>query len=319
MNIFKKIVIVMLVLIVSLTGCNKSNKTNSKDTSSQKVIYTTVYPVYDFTKKIAGDKFEVELIVKNGQEPHDFEPSSDDVKNLQNANAFIYNGAGLESFADKLIGSLDENVPVLEASKGIELLEGHHHEDEEDEEDEEHEEHEHEHSSHDPHVWLSPKNAEIEMKNIKDFLQEIDPENKSYYEDNFNKNRDELKKLDETYKNSLKDIKDRKIVVSHEAYGYLCNDYNLEQLGIQGVNAETEPDAKTMAKIVEFVNTNNINTIFTEELIDPKVASVIAQETGIKTEVLSPLEGLSDEEIKNNDDYFSIMNKNLEKLIEALK
>ena len=163
------------------------------------------------------------------------------------------------------------------------------------------------------------KNAKIEMENIKNALVELDKDNADYYESNYQKYAKMLDELDAKYKESLENLPKKEIVVSHEAYGYLCKDYGLTQIGVKGVNAETEPDAKKMAEIISYIKENNITTIFTEELIDPKVSNIIASETGCQVKVLSPIEGLSQEQVDNKADYFSIMEENLENLVGALK
>lgn len=344
-----KKILFLLVGIVLLSACSKGVDTEDAkeeiNTESDLKVYASVYPMYDFTKKIAGDKIDVEMIMPQGTEPHGWEPDSNAIKNLENADLFIYNGAGLESWTDKVIDSLsNKDLRVVEASKGVELIKSNHnHEDEEHDHNHDHEEaaenhnhnheevvenhnheEEHDHEAHhhgpmDPHVWISPKNAKIEMENIKDALAELDKENADYYESNYQKYAKMLDELDAKYIDNLNNLPNKTIVVSHEAYGYLCNDYSLTQIGIKGVNAETEPDAKKMAEIIKYIKENKITTIFTEELIDPKVSKIIAEETGCHVKVLSPIEGLSEEQIKNNEDYFSIMEKNLENLVGALK
>lgn len=341
-----KKILFLLVGIVLFSGCSKSAETKdaAKDTESKEglKVYASVYPMYDFAKKIAGDKIDVEMVMPQGTEPHGWEPDTKTIKNLENADLFIYNGAGLEDWTDKVIDSLsNKNLKVVEASEGVELIKSSHdHEDEDhdhegaeenhnheaSENNHNHEAHEedHEHEGHhhgpmDPHVWISPKNAKIEMENIKNALVELDKENADYYESNYQKYAKMLDELDAKYSEKLSPLPNKTIVVSHEAYGYLCKDYGLNQLGIKGVNAETEPDAKKMAEIINYVKENKITTIFTEELIDPKVSKIIADETGCVVKVLSPIEGLSEEQIKNNEDYFSIMEENLENLVGALK
>jgi len=327
-----KKIIMLLSLILIFTGCTSSKTSEKENTKDLPKVYASVYPIYDFTKKIAGDKLDVNLLMPNGTEPHDWEPDQDAIKSLENAKLFIFNGAGLESWVDKVVNSLsNKDLITVEASEGVNFIEATHSHDHEDDKHhheaenhsdghEEKEEHEHHHGNGpDPHVWLSPKNAKIEMENIKNALVQIDEKNADYYEANYEKYAKMLDDLDAKYNESLKDIEDNKIVVSHEAYGYLCSDYGLVQLGIQGVNAETEPDAKKMAEIINYIKDNNINVIFTEELIDPKVSEIIASETGAEVKVLSPIEGLSDEQVESSDDYFSIMEKNLENLVGALK
>ena len=378
-----KKILFLLVGILLFSACSKSAETKdatkeSEDKEGLKV-YASVYPMYDFAKKIAGDKINVEMVMPQGTEPHGWEPDSNAIKNLENADLFIYNGAGLESWADKVIDSLsNKDLKVVEASEGVELIKSTHSHDHEEEDhnhggeenhnhnheaaennhnheaaennhnheaaennhnheaaennhnheanenNHNHEAHEDEHEGHhhgpmDPHVWISPKNAKIEMENIKNALVELDKENADYYESNYEKYAKMLDELDAKYSEQLSALPNKTIVVSHEAYGYLCKDYNLTQIGIKGVNAETEPDAKKMAEIINYVKENKITTIFTEELIDPKVSKIIADETGCQVKVLSPIEGLSEEQIKNNEDYFSIMEENLENLVGALK
>ncbi|EFI42674.1 metal ABC transporter substrate-binding protein [Peptoniphilus sp. oral taxon 386] len=324
MNRKLKLFSIIIALIVFTVGCgnvgDKNNKTD-EETEGKLKVYASIYPMYDFAGKIGGDKIDLNLVIPNGQEPHDWEPSQDDIKKLENADVFIYNGAGLESWTDDVLSSINnKDLAVVEASDRIELIEGHHHHHEEHEEAKEHNHHheEHEHGL-DPHVWISPKNAIIELENIAKAFSEKDPENAQYYNANLEKYKAEFEQLDKLYAEELAKVPNRTIVVSHEAYGYLCHEYGLEQVGIEGVNAESEPDAKTMAQIIEFVREKGINTIFTEELIEPKVADTIAAETGAKTVVLSPLEALSEEEIEAKADYVSIMKSNLEKLVEALK
>lgn len=341
-----KKILFLLVGIVLFSGCSKAGETKDAAKSVEKKeglkVYASVYPMYDFAKKIAGDKLDVEMLMPQGTEPHGWEPDTDTIKNLENADMLIYNGAGLEDWTDKVIDSLsNKNLKVVEASEGVELIKSSHNHEEEEHDHEgaeenhnheaaennhNHEAHEedHEHEGHhhgpmDPHVWISPKNAKIEMENIKNALVELDKENADYYESNYEKYAKMLDELDAKYKEKLAALPNKTIVVSHEAYGYLCKDYGLNQLGIKGVNAETEPDAKKMAEIISYIKENKITTIFTEELIDPKVSKIIADETGCVVKVLSPIEGLSEEQIKNKEDYFSIMEENLENLVGALK
>lgn len=342
-----KVVALLLALSLMVVGCANKQTPNSEAKDSKKTeskqdgkikAYTSVYPVYDFAKKIGGDKVDVELIVPNGQAPHGWEPGQKEIQNLEKANVFIYNGAGLESWTDKVVDTIqNKELVIVDSSEGIELLAStheHEHEDEdhdhghekaeehkdhEDDKDHEaHEEHGHEHGAYDPHIWLSPKNATKQLENITKAFVKVDPNNEKYYSENLAKYTEEFKKLDEEYKSKLANTKNKSIVVSHEAYSYLLNEYGIKQIGIEGVNAETEPDAKTMSEIVKVVKENNIKTIFTEDLIETKVADAIAKETGAKTVVLNPLESLSQEEVKNNDDYLSVMKNNLEKLVGAL-
>ena len=296
----------------------------SKDTDGQKLkVMASFYPMYDFAVKIGGDKAEVTNMVPAGTEPHDWEPAAADIKNLEEAALFAYSGGGMEHWVDDVLASLETKKLVsVEASAGVTLRSGHIHDEEEHKGAEEHteeEEHGHDHGQFDPHVWLSPVNAKKEMENIKNAYVKADPENKDYYEKNYQTYTAEFDKLDQEYKDTLSALPNKSIEVSHEAFGYLSDAYVLTQMGIEGLSPDSEPDPARMAEIIDFVKANHVKVIFFEELVSPKVAETIAAETGAQTQVLNPLEGLSDEELKNGADYFSVMEDNLKQLKAALE
>ena len=157
------------------------------------------------------------------------------------------------------------------------------------------------------------------MENIKNAYVKADPDNKDYYEENYRTYAAAFDKLDQEYKDTLSALPNKSIVVSHEAFGYLCDAYGLTQMGIEGLSPDSEPDPARMAEIIDFVKTNQVRVIFFEELVSPKVAETIAAETGAQTQVLNPLEGLSDEDLKNGADYFSVMEDNLAQMKAALQ
>ncbi|WMJ86493.1 metal ABC transporter substrate-binding protein [Anaerocolumna sp. MB42-C2] len=323
-KIFK--ILVVLTLILSFTACSKQSKVNSikstevvtenlnkkNDSKNKKLeVYTSFYPLYDFAVKVGGDKVHVTNLVPAGTEPHDWEPATTDILSLEKGDILIYNGVGMEHWIDQVTSSLEnESLILVEASKGLTLLEGK----AEDGEKENSEE-----ITADPHVWLSIRNAKKEMETIKDTFVKADPDNAAYYEDNFNKNAADFETLDTKFKDELSALTNKDIVVAHQAFAYLCADYGLNQIAIEGLAADSEPDAKRMAEIIDFARSKKIKTIFFEELVSPKVAEAIASEIGAKTEVLNPLEGLTQEQINAGEDYLSIMDKNLEVLVSALK
>ena len=151
------------------------------------------------------------------------------------------------------------------------------------------------------------------------FYVKADPDNKDYYEENYKTYAAAFDKLDRKYKDTLSALPNKSIVVSHEAFGYLCDAYGLTQMGIEGLSPDSEPDPARMAEIIDYVKENHVRVIFFEELASPKVAETIARETGAGIRVLNPLEGLSDEEIKGGADYFSVMEDNLKQLEAALQ
>jgi zinc transport system substrate-binding protein len=319
-EIVKKILTAVLAAAVGLAclaGCSSQSMqstANAENANSKVQVVASFYPMADFAKKIGGDRVQVMNLVPAGTEPHDWEPSTNDMKTLSSAKLFIYNGAGMEKWVDNTLSSIgNDSLVQVEASKGITLRTA-----AKDEHEEEEGEEEHESSQYDPHVWLSPMNTKAEMANIRDGLIKADPDGESVYRKNYEKYASELDALDQEYKDQLAKTTSKNIVVSHQAFGYLCDAYGLNQLAIEGIDADSEPDAKTMATIADFVKQNNVKTIFSEELVSPKVAQTIADETGATCEELNPLEGLSDDDLAAGKDYFSVMRENLGKLVKAL-
>lgn len=282
--------IIIILLSIFILNCNKNNNKNSdKDNSGKLQIYTSIYPIYDFTKKIGGEKISVYNMTKAGAEPHDFEITSKDMANLSKANLFIYNGGGMEHWVDTIKEAL-KDIKYINTSSNINE------------------------NNLDPHFWLSPINAKIQMENIKNGLIEIDSENKNYYESNYNLYANRLTELDEKIKTSLSDIKNRNLVLTHPAFGHFCKEYSLNQIAI----ARDEANPKAMAEIIEFIKSNNVRAIFYEEFSSSKLVDSIAKETGIKILTLNPIESLSEENIASGEDYFSIMEKNLISLSDGL-
>jgi zinc transport system substrate-binding protein len=312
-----------LVLFL-LTGCNASQHPAATDANSSQsqneklLVYTSFYPMYDFASKIGGDKVAVTNMVPAGTEPHDWEPTAADITGLEKAAVFIYNGAGMEHWTGDVLASLqNKDLIAVETSKDISLLEGHH--EHEGEEGEHGDEDGHEGKEYDPHVWLSPLNAKKQMENIKNAFVQADPDSKDYYEANYAKYAADLDALDKEFKDTLSALSKKDIIVSHQAFGYLCAAYGLNQHGITGLSPDSEPDPARMAEIMEFVKEHQVKVIFFEELVSPKVAQTIAEATGAETAVLSPIEGLSDEQQAAGDDYFSVMRQNLQALKTALQ
>lgn len=291
----KKISLVLLLVLainMILTSCNKT--TEKKE--GLKVV-TSFYTMYDFASKIAGDKAEVTNIMPAGTEAHHWEPSTKDMQILESADIIVYNGAGMESWVDKVKDSLSsQNITFLETTSNLPLSD-----------------------KSDPHVWLDPNMAKAQMESIYKAMSDLDPANKDYYEQNFKKYSLEFDKLHEAYIQESSNFTKHEIIVAHEAYGYLCSAYGITQLGIDGLSSDNEPSPVRMAKIVEFGKENDVSYIFYDEMESKKTAETIAEELGIKTDILTAIEGLSEENEKNGDDYFTLMYSNLDKLKEALK
>ena len=275
---------------------------------SKPKIVTTIYPLYEFTKQIVGDKAEVVLLTPAGVEPHDWEPSPADMVTIQNAKLFIYNGAGMEHWVDRIAGSTLAGKKVINASNFVSTIAA-----EFDEEGGPALS-----GEIDPHIWLDPVNAQAIVTAIAAALVEIDADNSGYYGSNAASYNNELAALHQEYLNALNSRSRNEIVTSHAAFGYLAKRYGLTQIAIMGLSPEAEPTPDRMAQIIQYVRSNGIKYIFFETLVSPKLSEIIASEAGAQTLLLNPLEGLTDEEVAQGRNYISEMRMNLVNLKYAL-
>lgn len=278
-------------------------------------VFTSFYVMEDFAKKIGGERVEVTNMIPAGTEPHDWEPTAMGIVQLETADLFVYNGAGFEPWLDKITSVLEnDSIVFVETAKEVTLIKGHAHSHGHDDEDK----HDDDDEVMDAHVWLNPLNAKLQLLAIRDALVALDPEHADYYQSNFDAAATEIDAIDLAYKEAVEAFTTKEIIVAHEAYGYLCEAYGLTQLGIEGLNSESEPTPARMAELTDYAKKKNISVIFFENLASPKVADALAREIGARTMVLSPIEGLTKEEIAAGKDYFSVMRDNLEALKEAL-
>ncbi|AIQ64787.1 ABC transporter substrate-binding protein [Paenibacillus stellifer] len=306
------------LLAVMLAGCGRGS--SGTIVEGKVNVVTTFYPIYEFAKEIGGDDVNAINLLPVGVEPHDWTPRSQDIVNTSKAQLFLYNGAGLEGWVPNFLKSLesDSQVQAVEVSKGVDLIktneeeEGHDHGDGEVEDSGD--------TLHtDPHTWVSPKSALIMAKNIKDSLVKADPAHQANYEERYEAVAGKLKDLDTKFETELAKMPNKEIVVSHQAFAYLCRDYGLTQHAIMGLSPDAEPTGQDLVKLADMVKKDKIRYIFFEELVSDKLAKTLASEAGVSTMVLNPLEGLTEEQEKNNENYYTLMEKNLQNLILALK
>ena len=310
----KKYLLTATVMIGALlfAACGNTNK--EADKKEDLTIVTTFYPIYDFTKEIVGDEGNVKLLIPAGTEPHDFEPSAKERAEISDADVFVYNSSDMEFFVDSLKDSVDsKQTLMIEAAKGIDRLESQ----EADEHEESEEGHDHAHE-YDPHVWLDPVLAIKEVRTIAEELGEKYPDKKEIFTKNADAYIKKLEALDQKYSEELKNATNRTFVTQHAAFAYLANQYDLKQVAISGVSPDQEPTPSRLAELKEFVKKNNIKVIYFEENASSKVAETLSNETGVKLEVLNPLESLTNEQIKAGENYISVMEKNLEALKESI-
>ena len=308
---------VLLGLIGSMIiGWGESNDKNAvKNEETKPSITVSIFPLKEFAEEIAGDKVDINCLVPNNMEPHDYEPKTKDFEKLINSDAFIYNGLGLEEWVEKVNEVIkNEDVLIVDSSKNVDsiTIEDENHEEEHNHDNEE--EHDHEHGAIDPHSWLSLKEAQVQSEAIKDTLIEIDPENKAYYEQNYNEFKQKLDDLYNKYNEKFQTLQNKNFITGHAAFGYLCRDFGLEQKSVENVFGEGEPTPKQLENLVNFCKENNITTIFSESLASPKVSETLAAEVGAKVIPIYTLESQED-----NKSYLEAMEYNLNQIYNCLE
>ncbi|MEF2096749.1 metal ABC transporter substrate-binding protein [Bacillus sp. CFBP9009] len=300
-------------------GCSHEEEVNNseeKESANEKIhIVTTFYPMYEFTKNITKDKAQVDLLVPSNIEPHDWQPTPNDMAAIQKADFLVYNSPFMETWLSPIQKSLDKDGPLfIEASERIPLMEGTEEESDHDNDNEESDHHDEDHKQLDPHVWLSPVLAQKEVQTITDAIVKQDPENKDYYESNSLDYIEQLKELDELYRTTLDKASNKEMITQHAAFGYLAKEYGLTQVPIAGLSPSEEPSPAKLAELKEFAKEQQINVIYFEETTSPKVAQTLAGELGAETEVLNTLEGLSKEDQEKGLSYIEVMKNNLKSL-----
>ena len=305
---FKRLTVLFVVLAL-LSACQTTVQVEDKPQ-----IMVSLFPQYDIIRQIAQDKVDVELFLPAGSEPHSYEPSASTLMKIVEADLFVYSSDELEPWVKRLVeGNASESLIVLDASNGITLLEADHGHEGEDEDEEE--------LAFDPHYWLDPQNMIIMSESIRDALIEIDPENEAFYIENANSYIASLKELDSNWQDLFDRAQLNQIIYGgHFAFGYLSHRFGLEILSpYSGYAPDAEPSAQALAGLMDVLAEKEINVIFYEELIDPRVARIIAEQAKVKIEVLHGAHNLNAEEMQAGWTYVSIMEDNIEKLKEALR
>ena len=339
-----KKILVLVSLLLLLAACGQtSEETQSVDEDPKKLqVFTTVYPLTYFTERIAGDLVDVQSIYPAGSNEHTFEPTQQEMIKLADADLMFSIGLGLEGFIDSAKNTLkDENVEFIATADQIsdEELEaalghkedGHEEEAHEEEaheeeaheeeahEEEAHEEEaeshdEHDHGSTDPHVWMSPVLSEKLAESIKNSLTEADPENAETYESNYTELVVELEMLDRSFEDLSDRVSRDTFFVSHAAFSYLSEPYGFEQVAIAGLNSQDEPSQKELTEIVDLAKEKDVQYIVFEQNVSSNLTEVIQNEVGAEAIEMHNLGVLTQENIDNEETYFTLMEKNLQVL-----
>ena len=271
---FILIFILALAVAVLAIGCRSSDG----HSSTRETVVASFYPLAFAAEQVGGEAVSVENLTPPGAEPHDLEVSPSDVSKIKSADLVLLLGHGFQPQLEDAAGSGPEVVALLD-TPALDL-----------------------HPDGDPHVWLDP----IRYMNIVDRIGVVlrRPAAASRL-------LARLRKLDRGYRSGLADCARRDIVTSHEAFAYLAERYGLHQIAVTGLNPEAEPTPQALQETVDVVRASHATTVYFERLVSPRLAETVARETGTKTAVLDPIEGLTDTERKQGADYFTLMRANL--------
>ncbi len=275
------------------------NITNSSDSAAaDKVrVIASFYPIFEFVKKVGGDRVDVSSLVPVGIEPHDFEPTIQQIQNAERADMIVFNGAGFEG---ERLKNINAKV-VLDTSDGLNLDQSNK-------------------GLLDPHIWLDPLLAKQQVEKIRDGLVRIDPSNAEYYHANANNFTSALDDLDMNIRTELSNCEKKDFITFHKAFVYFSNRYNLTEHGIHASSPEGDISAQRIQQVIGLALDMELATIYSEELTDPRLAEVIAQEIPDgKVLTLSPIEGIGKEEQNAGRGYIDKMNENIENLRIGLK
>ncbi len=257
-------VCIVLLLFFYIISCKQSVSENN----TRLKVLTTVAPIFSFTKNITGNAASVENLLPSGAGPHEYSLSPDDAKKIAQADIIIINGVNLESWLDKLTGFPENSSSyhVIDSSSGIEIIDN------------------------DPHIWLSPLNAIIQVKRIRDGLIKADPENRKLYKDNTAAYIKRLEILDKEISDEISGWKRKDFVAFHPAFRYLAKDYGLNMTAVIQESPETEPSPRHITEVIDTIRSRDIKSIFTDSMTTHKIVRSIAADLNLQVYSLDTME-----------------------------
>jgi zinc transport system substrate-binding protein len=300
---------------VILAGCSRE----AQKPSSKLQVVTTLFPLYDFARTIAGERAEITQLLPPGMEPHSFEPKPNDIIRISKAGLFIYTNPYMEPWAATIIKGIDQQqLRVVNAGQGVSYMkvaaeEGHAHEG---------------HGSHDseghaggmdPHIWLDFANAGLIVDNILAGFVAADPANARLYRENAAGLKGRLAALDQRYRDGLSSCATRVFLHGgHYTFGYLARRYGLEYTSLSGVSSESEPSASRMAAMVRQIRSSGVRYLFAEELLSPRLTETLANEAGVEVLKLHGAHNLGKDDVQRGVGFIGLMEQNLANLQKGL-
>ena len=303
--------LVLLLLVITFTGCTSSEKTDNGKIN----IVSTIFPQYDFAREIVGDRANLKMLIQPGGESHTYEPTPQDIISIQEADVFLYIGGENDAWVDDILKSIDTTeIQIVKLIDCVELTcvgetEEHNHS------------HSDEHSNEfDEHIWTSPMNAKKMVEAISKAICNADPENSDYYNDNTAEYCVKLVDLDTKIRNVVSNAKRTELIFGDRfPLIYFTKEYGLiYHSAFPGCSSETEPSASTIALLSDKVEQKDIPVILKIELSNSTVADTIASETSTEVLTFYSCHNLSKTQFDNGENYISMMTENLETLKVAL-
>lgn len=297
-----------------LWGCSTTENSEPIQENNKIQIVTSMFPMYEITKEIVGDRAELSVMVGPNEDAHHYEPSAKAVANVTEADVFLYSSNEMEFWVESLLSVVENaDLKVIEFGQDVDFAVLPEEEHTDTDHDHDHDEG-HNHGNLDPHFWLNPVAVEQELHRIVEALVEVDPEGREEYEAAATAFSEELLAMDQDYQEAFKDAKNRSFVVQHQAFGHLANQYHLNQVAIGGLTTEVEPNPNQLAKIVDFVNDQNVPVIYYQSGGTSAIAETIANETDTEVGRLYDLENIPAEYSDAKRPYMEAMKENLEQL-----
>jgi len=282
--------------------------------SDRLTVVASVFPLFDFAREVAGSAADVRLLLPPGVDPHSWEPKPSDIVDLSRADIFLYTSDKMEPWAGSIGRAVKgRNIVILQVMSSLgfnttdksykaagagETVKDH---------------------GEDPHFWLDLSLSGRAAQVIGQTLIGNDPGNRDSYASRALEYAGQLEKLDQAFKEGLEDCDSRKLVTGgHAAFGHLARRYDLEQVSVYGLSPDAEPSPRHLAGIVNLVRENSVRTVFSEEMMNPRMAQVLSQETGTKVRTLNPGANLTVAQWRSGVTFFDLMRKNLDTLKEGL-
>lgn len=305
-----------LLCILMLAACSSNEHGASAVKGGRLRVVTSLFPLYDFARTIAGERAEVSLLMPPGVEPHSFEPKPDDIVRIGKVGLFVYTNPIMEPWATKIIQSFDRRSGprVVDAGKGVSYKKAETMDDNDD-----HDVDHHHAGGLDPHIWLDFANDQLMVDNILAGFVAADPGNASYYQSNASKLKTQLADLDSRYREGLASCATRTFLHGgHYTFGYLARRYDLQYRALSGVSSESEPSAVRMAAMIQRIKQSGVHYLFAEELLSPRLTETLATEAGVGVLKLHGAHNLSRDDFRRGVTFIQLMDGNLKNLQKGL-